>query len=398
MAFSYKKYVESNAVKNARDKMNKYQTYKESAEVTNARNAYNNLKAPTPYKSKYQSQINDLQSQISKKGDFTYDLNNDALYQQYKDKYINLGKLAMTDTMGQASALTGGYGNSYAQSVSNQAYQQYLTQLNDVVPQLYGMAMDKYNMDMDNLYKKYNMFNDADTKDYGKYRDIVSDYNTNRDFLYNAYNNARNFDYGQFSDNRNYYTDAYNNERSYDYGKYGDDYNRAFQNYQQQVSESQWAKEYALQQQQLALQRAKASRSGSNSNSTIKGKTANGGTAPTDAQISKAQSIYNQKGKDAYFTYLKSLEDSGVDVGTIIGQADAEGWNHQYQYRTYTLTDKGGLNWGGGIDNNARVKDQYGNETNLYGLKQQLIKEGMSDKEATNYIKKLQKNVGATWW
>lgn len=398
MAFSYKKYVESNAVKNARDKMNKYQTYKESAEVTNARNAYNNLKAPTPYKSKYQSQINDLQSQISKKGDFTYDLNNDALYQQYKDKYINLGKLAMTDTMGQASALTGGYGNSYAQSVSNQAYQQYLTQLNDVVPQLYGMAMDKYNIDMDNLYKKYNMFNDADTKDYGKYRDTVSDYNTNRDFLYNAYNNARNFDYGQFSDNRNYYTDAYNNERSYDYGKYGDDYNRAFQNYQQQVSESQWAKEYALQQQQLALQRAKASKSGSNSNSTSKGKTANGGTAPTDAQVSKAQSIYNQKGKDAYFTYLKSLEDSGVDVGTIIGQADAEGWNHQYQYRTYTLTDKGGLNWGGGIDNNARVKDQYGNETNLYGLKQQLIKEGMSDKEATNYIKKLQKNVGATWW
>lgn len=391
MAFTYKPYQESNSVKSARDKMNQYQTYKQSKAVTDAYNSYKNLKAPDAYKSKYTQQINDTMNAIANKGEFTYDLYNDALYKQYKDQYINLGKLAMTDTMGQASALTGGYGNSYAQSVGNQAYQQYLTQLNDVVPQLYGMAMDKYNMDMDNLYKKYNMFNDADTKDYGRYRDTVSDYYTNRDFLYNAYNNERNFDYGQFSDNRNYYTDAYNNERSYDYGRYSDDYNRAFQNYQQSVSESQFAQQLALQQQELALKK-------SNSSSNSKGKTANGGTAPTDAQVSKAQSIYNQKGKDAYFTYLKSLEDSGVDVGTIIGQADAEGWNHQYQYRTYELTDKGGLNWGGGIDNNARVKDQYGNETNLYGLKQQLIKEGMSDKEATNYIKKLQKNVGATWW
>lgn len=355
MAFSYKKYVESNAVKNARDKMNKYQTYKESAEVTNARNAYNNLKAPTPYKSKYQSQINDLQSQISKKGDFTYDLNNDALYQQYKDQYINLGKLAMTDTMGQASALTGGYGNSYAQSVGNQAYQQYLTQLNDVVPQLYGMAMDKYNMDMDNLYKKYNMFNDADTKDYGKYRDTVSDYNTNRDFLYNAYNNARNFDYGQYSDNRNYYTDAYNNERSFDYGKYGDDYNRAFQNYQQSVSESQWAKEYALQQQQLALQRAKASQSGSNSNR-------NGTVSPskTDNAVKFENSLMNwrafengkalsknDKYKDnesvktasqyaSYDKYVEAQAKSAYEAGNLDANEVAYILQHLQNYQTPT--------------------------------------------------------------
>jgi hypothetical protein len=75
--------------------------------------------------------------------DFKYDLNGDALYQQYKDKYTQQGKLAMADAMGQASALTGGYGNSYAATVGNQAYQAYLGQLNDVIPELYQLAYDQ---------------------------------------------------------------------------------------------------------------------------------------------------------------------------------------------------------------------------------------------------------------
>lgn len=77
--------------------------------------------------------------------DFSYDFNADALYQQYKDKYIKQGKMAMADTIGQASAMTGGYGNSYAQTVGNQAYQAHLENLNDVIPELYQMAYDRYN-------------------------------------------------------------------------------------------------------------------------------------------------------------------------------------------------------------------------------------------------------------
>lgn len=50
----------------------------------------------------------------------------------------------MQDTMGQAAALTGGYGNSYAQGVGQQAYQGYLQQLNDNVPQLQAQALQTY--------------------------------------------------------------------------------------------------------------------------------------------------------------------------------------------------------------------------------------------------------------
>ena len=87
--------------------------------------------------------------------DFRYDLNADALYRQYKDRYMELGKAAMADTMGQAAALTGGYGSSYAQNVGQQAYNRYLQQLGDVVPELYQLAYDRYRDKGDRLYKTY---------------------------------------------------------------------------------------------------------------------------------------------------------------------------------------------------------------------------------------------------
>lgn len=81
------------------------------------------------------------------RGKFSYDVNADALYQQLKDNYIQQGKMAMEDAMGQASAMTGGYGNSYAATVGNQAYQSHLENLNDIIPELYQMALEKYDME-----------------------------------------------------------------------------------------------------------------------------------------------------------------------------------------------------------------------------------------------------------
>ena len=87
--------------------------------------------------------------------DFQYDVNADALYRHYKDQYTQLGKRAMQDTMGQASTLTGGYGSSYAQSVGQQAYQSYLSKMDDVIPELYQLAYQKYQDEGNRLYKTY---------------------------------------------------------------------------------------------------------------------------------------------------------------------------------------------------------------------------------------------------
>ena len=94
--------------------------------------------------------------------DFQYDLNTDALYHQYKDRYMEQGKAAMEDTMGQAAALTGGYGSSYAQSVGQQAYNSYLKQLGDVVPELYQLAYDRYRDKGDRLYKTYQSWSELE--------------------------------------------------------------------------------------------------------------------------------------------------------------------------------------------------------------------------------------------
>jgi peptidoglycan hydrolase-like protein with peptidoglycan-binding domain len=187
----------------------------ESAQAAqNALNAHLTNK-PGEYQSQWQSQLDELMSSIMNRDKFSYDLNGDALYQQYKDKYIQQGKLAMGDAIGQASAMTGGYGNSYAQSVGQQQYQAQLNNLNDIVPELYQMALDRYNQEGQDLYNKYGIVADRENLDYSRYRDTVSDYLTERDYLQGRFDSERNFDYGKYIDDRNL-----------DYTLYQDEYNR----------------------------------------------------------------------------------------------------------------------------------------------------------------------------
>jgi peptidoglycan hydrolase-like protein with peptidoglycan-binding domain len=115
--------------------------------------------------------LDDIMARIQGREKFSYDLNGDALYQQYKDKYIGQGKMAMQDAMGQASAMTGGYGNSYAAAVGNQAYQASLQNLNDIVPELYQMAYDRYNQEGQDMYNQYTMLLDDYNTRYGQYLD-----------------------------------------------------------------------------------------------------------------------------------------------------------------------------------------------------------------------------------
>ena len=178
-----KKYVMSDAVKQAQAALQQQQAQK-----------------PGAYQSQWQQTLNDTINKIQNREKFTYDLNGDALYQQYKDRYIQQGQQAMMDTMGQAAALTGGYGNSYAQSVGQQTYQGYLQGLNDKIPELYNLALQQYQTEGDNLMNQYGLLADRENVDYGRYRDQVGDYQSQLNMLLNQYNNERSFDYGQFRD------------------------------------------------------------------------------------------------------------------------------------------------------------------------------------------------------
>ncbi len=226
--FSYTTYTESNAVKQAKDALNAQLAEK-----------------PGAYQSQWQTQLDDTIGKILNRDKFSYDLNGDALYQQYKDKYIKQGKLAMGDAIGQASAMTGGYGNSYAQSVGQQAYQAQLENLNDIVPELYQMAYDKYNQEGQDLYNQYGMLGDRENMDYGRHRDKVSDYLTERDYLANRYDSERNFDYSK-----------YNNDRDFTYGMYADAKNYAYTDHRNAIADEQWKDEYQLALDKFDLEKA----------------------------------------------------------------------------------------------------------------------------------------------
>lgn len=172
---------------------------------------------PGEYQSQWQDKLDELLGKIQNREPFQYDLNGDALYQQYKDRYIQQGKQAMMDTMGQAAALTGGYGSSYAQNVGQQAYQGYLQGLNDKVPELYQLALDQYNQEGNDLYNQFSVIGQQENQDYGRYRDTVSDYNTELDRLWNQYVTERDTDYSRYADERDYGYQLSTENRKYAY-------------------------------------------------------------------------------------------------------------------------------------------------------------------------------------
>lgn len=260
-------------------------------EALNAlKSAQNNLPI---YANSYEDEIRDVYNSIVNRDKFTYDVNSDALYNQYKDQYVSLGKLAMQDTMGQAAALTGGYGNSYAASVGNQAYQSYLSQLNEVVPELYGMAYDRYRQEGQDLLNQYNMLGDMRDTEYNRYlneltqywnnvnyyKSLLDDaynqgYTANRD-AYNMYIDERNFAYQQQQDalaQQNYLNEfeykkaqdalqQQNYEKEFDYQKWqdaiaNDQWQQSFNHgvAQDALAQQNYENEFAYQQQQDALQ------------------------------------------------------------------------------------------------------------------------------------------------
>lgn len=207
---------------------------------------------PDGYESKYSTQIDSILNSILNREQFSYDMNEDALYQQYKDAYMRQGQQAMRDTIGNASALTGGYGSTYAQTVGSQAYDQYLAGLNDKVPELYELAYNKYLNEGNEMYNQLSTLQGLDNTDYARYRDTVNDYYTNRDYYNNRYNQEYGYDYGQYQDE----LAQENWEQQFEYQKEQDAL--AQQNWQTQFDyqKEQDALNYALAQQKLAASRS----------------------------------------------------------------------------------------------------------------------------------------------
>ena len=119
----------------------------------------------------YDGEITRLYEQIVNRPGFHYDIGADPLYRSYRDEAVRGGRLAMRDTMGQAAALTGGYGSSYAQAVGQQQYAAYLQKLGERMPELYAAAYERYQEEGDRLRQQLNAASGLAQAEYGREMD-----------------------------------------------------------------------------------------------------------------------------------------------------------------------------------------------------------------------------------
>lgn len=256
---------------------------------------------------------------ILNRGPFSYDLNGDALYQQYKDQYTRQGKLAMQDTMGQAASLTGGYGNSYAQTVGQQTYDQYLGRMNDVIPELYSLARSRYEQEGNDLWNLYGAYADRENQDYSRYLD------------------ERNFDYQQAWD-----------EKNFDYQQQQSAQDTAFSLAMSMLQSGIMPSDAVLTSAGLSAQDAQAIYDKAATPVYTGGSGRSTGSTGSEMKIvplkerEELAKLYEEGGDDAIASKVAYYKKEGYDYNEL--------WNWIHDYYTYAAPEKNRPWWQNGVD------------------------------------------------
>jgi hypothetical protein len=464
MAYQFKKFQSSDALKEEEKKKNEYVgkvenygEYKPDEATTNANKLWNQYQNAVENYGDFaygrQEAYDKLLDQILNRKDFSYDLNGDALYQQYKDKFINQGKMASMDVMGQASAMTGGYGNSYASTAGNQAYQASLQNLNDVVPQLYSLAYDKYNQEGQNLINQFGVVSGDRNQQYGEWNDALNKLISQRAYYGDTYFNLdskgqaeHQAGYDKALEMLNYYNQSANNLYNREYGEFTDTENKEYQEYWNDKNFNKSNKSSGggsvvstVDNGSLTTAQVKAvqtalgvSADGKAGPKTQAALIAAGFTSIDDAYKKLENGLYSQffgddsaskitpeiekkassfKSNIELASYLDGLEKNGTisseDADNLYAKFMDKNEKFKPNSTDYSYTDmvnsasgwktidNGGINWFGiGIDANAVVEAPNGQPMRLDELREKLKAEGKTSSQATEIIKKLQKELG----
>lgn len=232
---------------------------------------------PAEYQSNYQSQIDSALNNITNRKDFAYDPLKDASYQSLAKLYQKQGEQAAKNTLGDAAALNGGYGSSYAVTAAQQARNDFNQQLMSQIPALqeaaYNRHLNDYNMNISAL----NALQAADESAYGRHRDNVSDSQWQYGMDYQGYRD----DVSDSQWQKSYDRSVFESDRDYEYQKSRD-----------AVTDSQWAQEFALQK------KAAASSGGGSSSRSGNGYKGSGGSASDDIGAVIAAATDKSKNKN----------------------------------------------------------------------------------------------------
>lgn len=148
------------------------QGFAPSDEVKAAQAAQRSLTAVQPgeYQSSFEEELAQLYDQIAGREPFAYDPETDAQYKNYAYLYAQRGKDAMADTMGAAAGLTGGYASSYAQTASQLAYDRYMQELAELLPDLENNARQREQEQRNWLTQRYEQVSGQEQAAYKRYQ------------------------------------------------------------------------------------------------------------------------------------------------------------------------------------------------------------------------------------
>ena len=75
---------------------------------------------------------------------FSYDAQSDPMYQQYREQYRRNARGAAEDVYANATARSGGFGNSYANVAAQQTYNAQMEGVTDIIPELEALAYGRH--------------------------------------------------------------------------------------------------------------------------------------------------------------------------------------------------------------------------------------------------------------
>ena len=217
--------------------------YKQNAGIIGNQGVYD------AFDDKYGSKIKSALNDVLNRKQWSYDMDNDPAFQAYKEAYLREGNRAFQNAYAQASANTGGYGSSVAQTAAGQQLNYYQQQLNDRIPELMQNDYSRYLGEQQLRRQALDSLMQTAESDYNKLytanRDSVSDTNT-----------ANYYDYLRDISARDYNRQVETEDRLWDYTKQLYDNQVAQSNmdtsrYAQNADYDLRAKQYATEAQEI---------------------------------------------------------------------------------------------------------------------------------------------------
>lgn len=178
--------------------------YAPSKEAETARSAAEQIEASAP-EAPQSDYLDAAWEALQAQGPFSYDLASDPLYGQYAALYQKWGRQAMEDTVGQASALTGGYGSTYAESAGAAAYGRWMDELGSLTPEFYDRALSGYEAERSRLRDNLTAAQARNSAEWERYRAARSDWESDRASAWERADEAAEMSYREYQDLLSYW-------------------------------------------------------------------------------------------------------------------------------------------------------------------------------------------------